>query len=212
MDATALFERILKAVDDKAYLTPVTSVEPGQRGAIGRIRDAMQDESLPIGELRKRILAEHEAGHIDRVHMLSALHVVAASPRVRDFDEAARLCGEQEQAALDLGGPHLDANLASVSRHRGVLAFLAGQPMVALDHFTAALERQRTPENVGNVLATLLKLGELEEAEALLAQVARAADPAFHEELIARIDDDPDLASLRDANPFSMPFDLSEVS
>jgi tetratricopeptide (TPR) repeat protein len=91
----------------------------------------------------------------------------------------------------------VEANLASVDRHRGVLAFLTGHPAVALDHFTRALERQRSPENVSNVLASLLKLGELEEAEAILGQVRRTMSPALVRELDSAIEQDPDLAVLR---------------
>lgn len=197
MDPAQLFARILKAVDDKAYLTPTTSVDPTQRQAMARIRDMIRDTEQPVGHIRAHIEQEHAAGRIDRVHMLSALHVLAASPRVRDFAQAARLAGEQEQAALALGGDQIQANLASVSRHRGVLAFLSSHYLVALDHFTVALERQRTPENLGNVLATMLRLGELEEAEAFVARVIRSADPSFVDALRARIDQDPDLAALR---------------
>lgn len=197
MDPTQLFTRILKAVDAKAYLTPTTTVPAPQRSAMDEVRAWIQDEDLDPGEVRRRILLAHQQGRIDQVRMLSALHVLAASPRVKDYAEAARLAGEQEQAALALGGPHLDTHLASVARHRGVLAFITGHPMVALDHFTAALEREHTPENLGNVLATLIKLGELPEAEALLAQVERTAAPPFLQELRSRIDEDPDLAALR---------------
>lgn len=197
MDPSALLARILKAVDDRAYLTPTSSVEPAQRTSMERIRALMHDTTVSVEEIRGFIQAEHAHGRIDRVHMLSALHVLAASPRVKDMAEAARLAGEQEQAALELGGPHLQANLASVARHRGVLAFLAGHLDVALDHFTVAFERQRTPENVGNVLATLLRLGELDEAGSLLAHIERSTSPAFVRELHDRIDHDPDLSSLR---------------
>jgi Flp pilus assembly protein TadD len=133
--------------------------------------------------------------------MLSALHVVAASPRVKDYAEAARLAGEQEHAALEAGGPHLQTHLASVDRHRGVLAFLQHHYSVALDHFTRAIERERTPENLGNVLATLLRLGELDEADAILSQVQRSLPPAQVAELQRRIDIDPDLATLRAKEP-----------
>ena len=84
---------------------------------------------------------------------------------------------------------------------RGVLAFLRGHHSVALDHFTRALERQRTAENVGNVLAALLKLGEIEEAEEILAQVRRTLSPSMVSDLSRAIDTDPDLAALRGPEP-----------
>ncbi|MCB9682270.1 MAG: hypothetical protein H6733_12455 [Alphaproteobacteria bacterium] len=197
MDHAALLSRIMNAVDDRAYLTPTAAVDPTQKPVIEEIRRRLRASDFDAGRLRTWIARQHDEGRLDRVHMLSALHVVAAHPKVNDFSEAARLAGEQELAALELGGPHLEANLASVDRHRGVLAFLRRHYGVALDHFTRALERQRTPENVGNVLASLLRLGELEEAEAILAQVRRTLSPGMVAELDHAIASDPDLASLR---------------
>jgi hypothetical protein len=193
----ALLSRILQAVDERAYLTPVSAADPRQRAALDEVRERLHAPDLDVDGLRRFIRGLHVEGLLDRVHMLSALGVLAASPRVRDWDEAARLAGEQELAALELGGPNLDANLASVDRHRGVLFFLRGHPAVALDHFTRALERQRTAENVGNVLAALLRLGDVEEAEAVLAQVRRSFPPELTAELERAIDRDPDLAALR---------------
>jgi hypothetical protein len=131
------------------------------------------------------------------VHYLSALHVIAAHPAVADYAEAARLCGEQEVAALELGGPLLHANLASVDRHRGVLAFLLSQPSVALDHFTRALERQHNVENLGNVLCALVALDADDEAADLVARVRTNYPETFRAELDRRIQSDPDLALLR---------------
>ncbi len=197
LDHSALFARILAAVDDDAYLTPTEHVDPHNKPALDEVRRLMRARDVDPAAIKRRILELHETGRLDRVHTLSALHVLAASPAVKDYAEAARLAGEQEQAALEAGGPWREANLASVDRHRGVLAFLQGHHEVALDHFTRALERQRSPENIGNVLATLLALGELEEAEAIHASVCRtlAAEPLA--QLQRQIADDPDLALLR---------------
>jgi tetratricopeptide (TPR) repeat protein len=139
----------------------------------------------------------YEQGQIDKVMMLSALHVIAASPQVRDYAEAARLAGEQEMVALEVRGPNLQANLASADRHRGVLAFIQGHFEVALDYFTRALERQRTAENLGNVLCALLSLGELAEARSIARQVRGTLSSAVVDELNQRIEQDPDLAVLR---------------
>ena len=99
---------------------------------------------------------------------------------------------------MRLGGPNLADNLASVDRHRGVLAFLLGQYEVAIDHFTRAFERQRSPGNLANVLATLLRLGDEDEARELLDQVQRAFEDDFVDALSDMIERDPDLALLRD--------------
>ena len=129
--------------------------------------------------------------------MLSALHVVACHPRVADWEEAARLVGEQEFAALELGGPRLQDNLASVDRHRGVLAFLRGHYDVALDYFARALERQRSPENLQNVLCTLIRLGDEDDARDLLTRVRAAFPQDIVTALNHSIENDPDLALLR---------------
>jgi tetratricopeptide (TPR) repeat protein len=132
------------------------------------------------------------------VMMLSALHVVAAHPSVADWSEAARLAGEQEQAAMELGGPRLQTNLASVDRHRGVVAFLQGHFEIALDYFSRAFERQHNAENLGNVLCCLLALGDTDDARDLLGRVRRSFPEALTSELEDRILRDPDLALLRD--------------
>ena len=128
---------------------------------------------------------------------LSALHVVACHPAVGEWEEAARLAGEQELAALELGGPRLEVNLASVDRHRGVLAFLRGHYDMALDHFARALERHRSPENFTNVLATLIRLGEEREALALLNQARRSFPSDFVAVVERSVANDPDLALIR---------------
>ncbi len=198
MDLEALFDRILHAVDEQAYLTPSSHVEPAQQQAMAEIGAAVQAAELEPDAMRGMIRSYYSRGRIDKVMMLSALHVVAAHPSVGDWAEAARLAGAQEQAAMDLGGPGLQHNLASVERHRGVLAYLQGHHEIALDYFSRAFERQRSAENLGNVLCTLLALGELRDARDLLVRVRRS----FPGELVSRLDDrvlrDPDLAPLRD--------------
>ncbi|MEZ4323280.1 MAG: hypothetical protein R3F61_37800 [Myxococcota bacterium] len=197
MDFQQLFSRILQTVDESAYFTPVDHVDASQRAAAEAFQKAIQQPDFDPGVVRALVDRLAGRGHFDPVMRLSALHVIACHPRVRDYEEAARLVGEQEYAALDLGGPNLQANLASVDRHRGVLAFLKGHHEVALDYFARALERQRTAENVGNVLCTLLAMGEAEEAASLLGQVRGAFPRALVEQLNDSISRDPDLAALR---------------
>jgi tetratricopeptide (TPR) repeat protein len=197
MNHGALLDRILKAVDDKAYLPLADVVTGPQKLAMAEIESHIQRADFDVGATRALARKLHSEGRIDAVMLYSALHVIAASPKVRDYDEAARMVAEQEQAALRQGGPELDAHLASVDRHRGVLAFLMGSFEVALDYFSRAFERQRSAGNLANVLATLLRLGEVGEARDLLDQV-RAS---FPEDLVAGVDRmiamDPDLAALR---------------
>ena len=197
MDYNALFERILGQVDQAAYMPLADAVEPHQREAMSEIERQIRDPAVSAKTTERLIHRLHDNGRIDRVNMTSALHVLAASPKVGDFDLAARHVAEQEMAALALGGPRLEYNLASVDRHRGVLAFLQGRFAVALDYFSRAFERQHTAGNVSNVLATLIRLGDVDEARALLAQMRSAFADEFVDALNVMIAQDPDLAMLR---------------
>jgi tetratricopeptide (TPR) repeat protein len=197
LDYQALIDRITHVVDQQAYFTPVSHVDAAQRAVLAAIQQRMSRPGFDPEELRAYVRAEQSAGRIDRVMMLSALHVIACHPSVADWEEAARLVGEQEFAALELGGASLDANLASVDRHRGVLAYLRQHYEVALDYFARALERQRTPENFTNVLCTLIRLGEEDEARALLRQARRSFAPQFVAEVDRNVANDPDLFLLR---------------
>lgn len=197
MQHDAILARILRAVDDRAYRTPSAAADPEQKSALEEISTRLADGSVDIADVKAFVRRLHEASLIDEVHMLSAMGVIAASPRVADYAEALRLANVQEQAARRQGGPRLEMNLASVDRHRGVALFLAGRFDAALEYFTAALERQRTPENLGNVLATLLRVGDIEQAEAILAQARESLPQSFRLSLAEAIETDPDLAALR---------------
>lgn len=197
MDYAALVERILSKVDDQAYMALADVVDPEQQPAMAQIEAAIRQPDFDPAHVQALIRTLHRDGLIDKVHMLSALHVLAASPRVGDFIEAARLVAEQEMAALDLGGPRLHANLASIDRHRGVLAFLQEHYDIALDYFSRAFERQHTAGNLSNVLATLLRLGDITEARDLHSHVRRALNPQLIQDLDHLVDNDPDLALLR---------------
>jgi len=197
VDYQTLIDRITRVVDQRAYFTPASHVDGSQRAVLAGVERRMSRSDLDPEETREYVRAEHRAGRIDKVMMLSALHVIACHPAVADWEEAARLVGEQELAALDLGGPNLEANLASVDRHRGVLAFLRGHFEVALDYFARALERQRSAENFTNVLCTLLRLGDEDEARSLLRQARRSFPPQLVVEIDRNVDVDPDLSLLR---------------
>ena len=196
MDYQNVLARILATVDHNAYLVPTEHIQNNNRDGLKQVQAALsaQDDPNRIRTLAKQLYAE---GHLDAVHFHSAMHVIAASPGVQDYAEAARCVADQEMAAMDLGGPYLSDNLASVERHRGVLAFLQGHYAPALDYFTRALERQRTPENMGNVLCTLLRLGEFDEAERLLQHLTSVLPQPFIHALWERVNTDPDLATLR---------------
>lgn len=188
--------RIQEVVSATSYLTPTGALPPERAAALEPVVRGLAAGADPQ-ELIGRVHALHEGGVLDRVQMLSALGVIAASPAVADYAEAMRLAGQQELCAWEVGGANLEVRLASVDRHRGVVAFLLGRYPSALEYFVRALERERSAENLGNVLATLLRLGDLDEARALRDQVRDAFPEPTWAELAVLIAKDADLAPLR---------------
>ena len=196
MNYAALYGRILRKVDDQSYLPLVDSVaDAAQRQALQPFQQMMLSRDFDAALVLEMLSGLAAAGRIDRVIHLSCQHAVAT--KQRDHTLAARLVGEQEMAAIELGGPNLQSNLASVERHRGVLAFRLGSYDVALDYFSRAFERQRSAGNLSNVLATLIRLGDEGEARELLQQVQRSLPTALVAELNRLIALDPDLSLLR---------------
>lgn len=196
MITASLLDRLRRAVDaGEVYLTPANSLPDRER----QHAHAVMERAAVDGPVAAYALVDRlrDDGMVSRVAWASIRHVLAASPQVRDHREAARMAELQEHYALEEGGELLQARLASVDRHRGVLAFLRGHPALALDWFSRAFERQRTPENLGNVLAALVADGAREEANELLDTVREGFPQAFVTELVARIQADDDLADLR---------------
>lgn len=197
MNYDALYDRILRRVDHGAYLAYADAVPPEQQAPMAELGAYIQSPGFQPKTGRELARRFHADGRIDRVMYLSALHVIAMSPAVKDYSEAARLIADKEMESIRLGGPNLQTNLASVDRHRGALAFLSGNYDVALDYFSRAFERQRSAGNLGNVLAALIRLGDVGEARDLLHRI-RAGLPVT---IVTALDDmiqlDPDLALLR---------------
>jgi tetratricopeptide (TPR) repeat protein len=191
-----ILDRIRTTLAASTYLTPVAGVPPEQQSALRSIGESIEAGADPE-VVRRRIHQLHAAGRIDRVMMLSALGVLSASPLLRDWEEAARLASQQEFAALDAGGPYQQRYLASAYRHRGVIAFLCGWYPNALEWFGRALDREPSPQNLGNVLATLIRLGDLGEARRLTDAADRSWPEPLRLDLRQRIDQDDDLARLR---------------
>jgi tetratricopeptide (TPR) repeat protein len=197
MDYDHILARIRATLDDGSYLTPIARVLEDDRAALEEVGRLLHDEDVEAHVVRCRIQQLHGAGRLTRTTKLSALGVLAASPKVRDFAEAARLAGQQEFVALEEGGDLRDARLASADRHRGVLAFLMGRPEVALDWFSHAFHREATAENLGNILAAMLRLQEADAAIELVRKAACQLSPEQFEALGQRIETDDDLAALR---------------
>lgn len=198
MDVRRILNRIRETVRQSPYLVPLSAAEGPQGAVLAPVVAAIANPESDPDEIRKRIHQLHAAGRIDRVMMLSALGVLAASPLVRDYTEAARLAGQQELVALDAAGELRARYLASADRHRGVLAYLLGHYETALDWFAQALQREPTAENLGNVLSAMIRLGRVEEAIDLRDRVVRTFPAEACEALERRIADDDDLIRLRE--------------
>ncbi|MEQ1505122.1 MAG: hypothetical protein ABMB14_23005, partial [Myxococcota bacterium] len=90
MDYQSILLRIRAAVRRGSYLVPTGGVPPAQRTALREIAEAIANPDGDPDAIRTRIHQLEAAGRIDRVMKLSALGVLAASPLVRDYVEAAR--------------------------------------------------------------------------------------------------------------------------
>ncbi|MFK7931484.1 MAG: hypothetical protein AB8H79_25115 [Myxococcota bacterium] len=197
MNVQNILDRILSTVDRESYLTPYDHVEERFREPLAAVQRMLADESVSAPTIRSLVLSMHAEGKLDQIHLHSALHVVAAHPRVKDYVEAARQIAEQEMAIYALGPKNQPHQLASVDRHRGVLAYLQGQYAVSLDYLTRAMERERSVENLGNVLCALIRLGSEDEAREILVQARKNLPDSFVTGLDRRIQDDPDLLNLK---------------
>ena len=197
MNYEALYERILRRVGHGAYLAYADAVPAAQQAPMAELGAYIQSPGFSPETARDLARRFHADGRIDRIMYLSALQVIAMSPAVKDYAEAARLLAEKELAAITAGGADLQIHLASVDRHRGAIAFLNGSYDVALDYFSRAFERQRSAGNLGNVLAALIRLGDTEEARSLLGRIRSGLPSSIVEALDSMIQIDPDLALLR---------------
>lgn len=197
MNHQALYDRILQKVDGQAYLAYADAVDPAQREAMAALGAQIQDPAVGAEQVRANARAAYHDGRIDQFNLLSVLHVIASSPKVRDYAEAARLIAEKELLAIREGGPAQNSRLASVERHRGAVAYLMGDHGVALEYFSRAFERQRSAGNLANVLNALIRLGDRDEAVDLLRQVRATLPERLNAELAEMISVDPDLALLR---------------
>jgi tetratricopeptide (TPR) repeat protein len=201
MDYNAILERILNTVDREAYRFTSVHLPQPDAAAQKAVHDALANPSIPVKSVRLLVDEMAAKGEIDPVARLSLLFVIAAHPRIKDYAEAGRLLGEREIAVWSLVDARDDVDLerllAAVDRHRGGLAFLMGRYAHALDHFARALERERAFNNLQNVLATLLRLGEEDDARSLLGQIRQSYPAPVVEHLDLVIQQDPDLALLR---------------
>ncbi len=169
-----LIGRVKKVVERRSYLLPVDRVDPAIRAPVAEIAAMLRSSDAERWQIDARIDAFRVSRELDDATAWSMRGIVAAHPRFQDYQDALRFAALQELAALAAGGDALRGRLASVDRHRGVVAFLMDQPDVALHQFTLALERERSAENLANVLCALVRIGDLESARELVADVRRA--------------------------------------
>ncbi len=197
MDLSSPLGRVEAILARPAYIVPTAQVDAAHREVLDRLAAWMARPDFD-GDLAMALVRRwRDEGRLDEERMWSALAVICTHPSVRRYRDAAKCIALQEGAALARGGDGLDAALASVDRHRGVLAWSMGRPEVALDCFLRALERERTAENLGNVLAALAATGRVEEARALWDRARQVFPAALVDALAARIRVDDDLAPLR---------------
>jgi tetratricopeptide (TPR) repeat protein len=205
MDYNAILERILNTVDREAYRFSGSHLSQPDAAAQKKVHEALANPSIDLDLIQRMVDQFHANGEIDEISRLSLLFVIAAHPRAKDYARAGRLLGERETAVWERAergnnDAEIERLLAAVDRHRGALAFLMGRYAHALDHFARALERERIADNLQNVLATLLRLGEEDDARELLGQVRQSYPAPVVEHLDRVIQEDPDLALLRQEN------------
>ena len=201
MDYNAILERILNTVDREAYRFSGAHLPQPDAAAQRKVHEALANPAIDLDVIQRLVDQLHADGEIDEIVRLSLLFVVAAHPRAKDYGRAGQLLGERETAIWAMSDRANEADLerllAAVDRHRGALAFLMGRYAHALDHFARALERERAANNLQNVLATLLRLGEEDDARSLLGQIRQSYPAPVVEHLDRVIQQDPDLALLR---------------
>jgi hypothetical protein len=193
----ATLKRIHEAVFARAYVVPTAHLEPEQRALLAGLASTIEQPDFEPAEARQQVEDWFSEGRIDGPMRYSALGVIAASPAVGDLQAAAEFASLQEMAAWELGGALLGTRMASVERHRGVISFLLGRYDIALERFVGAMERERSAENLCNVLSTLVRLGEEAEARALLADVRAAFPEEIRRGVEEGLQRDGDLHGLR---------------
>jgi hypothetical protein len=189
--------RIHEAVFGRAYVVPTAHLEPDQRLLMEGLAKTIERPDFSPGEVRQQVEDWFAEGRIDLPMKYSAMGVIAASPAVRDLRAATEFASLQEMASWDLGGALLSTRQASVERHRGVISFLLGRYEVALERFVDAMERERSAENLCNVLSTLVRLGEETEARDLLHDVRTAFPEDIRRGVEEGLERDGDLHGLR---------------
>jgi|GEM_PF-1099576 len=199
MDFDALLDRVLAAVDRKAFVTPIAGIDdPDEVALLEPIFASLGAEQPDIGALRTRVRALADDGLLTARRAVILLQTLAAHPASEDLAEMARLIGEEEHLVLTEGGPRQAARLAVVDHHRGVHAFLLGRYEHALELETRSAAARPWGDSLANILIILLRLDQEPRARTMLAQIRRRFPLDLVRQVERYIKQDPDLALLRD--------------
>jgi len=199
MDFDALLERVLGSVDRKAFTTPVVGIgDPEEVELLRPIFDALSQENVSIPRLRHQVQRLRSEGLVTPRRAVILLQTLAAHPACEDHAELARLIGEEHHLVLKEGGPHLASRLAVVDHHRAVHAFLLARYDVALELETRSVEACPWGDSLANILIILLRLNQEPRARALLQTIRETFPTDLRQQVEHYIEQDPDLALLRD--------------
>lgn len=199
MDFDALLDRVLAAVDHKAFVTPMAGIDdPVEVALLEPVFAGLGDESPDIEGLRTLVRGLADAGRITQRRACILLQTIAAHPACEDLRELARLIGEEEHLVLEEGGPRQTARLAVVDHHRGVHAFLMGRYEYALELETRSASARPWGDSLANILIILLRLDQEARAADMLASIRRRFPLDLVRQVEGYIRQDPDLALLRE--------------
>ena len=199
LDFDALLDRVLDAVDRKAFVTPTAGIDdPDEVRLIEPIFEALASPDVDIEALRTEVRSLSDDGLITPRRAVILLQTLAAHPACEDLRELGRLIGEEEHLVLSEGGPRLESRLAVVEHHRAVHAFLLGRYEHALELETRSAASRPWGDSLANILIILLRLDQEPRARALLQQMRRRFPLDLVRQVEQYIEQDPDLALLRD--------------
>jgi len=199
MDFDALLDRVLAAVDHKAFVTPMAGIDdPVEVALLEPVFAGLGDETPDIEGLRSQVRALADAGKITERRACILLQTIAAHPACEDLRELARLIGDEEHLVLRDGGPRQAARLAVVDHHRGVHAFLMGRYEHALELETRSASARPWGDSLANILIILLRLDQEARAIEMLASIRRRFPLDLVRQVERYIRQDPDLALLRE--------------
>lgn len=187
--------RVRQILAQRAYVGRVIEDGPDPEASGALYRAAFDGVTSP-DEVRALVEAHHAQGRIGLLARLEWLTLLASRPDVQDWPGAMRLLGEMERLTWTMDDERRNQNLASIARHRGVVAYLEGHYSVALEYFLDAVNRVLTLPNIHNLLCVTLRLSGRDAAQGLYAYIQSLIPEDAARDLAERIHQDPDLILL----------------